>query len=117
MLRLAGGTTVLCLPGAPEEALAVLGAAMPLMRDAAPRGQVAQREVESPTADEAALRPLLERLAAEYPGVWIASRPPGAGREARSVITLEAAGPTVRAASAAVDRACKRLLALAAGSP
>jgi nicotinamide-nucleotide amidase len=79
LARIAGGAAVLCLPGAPEEMRATFGEAVSRLRDLAPRGAVAQREVETPTADESALRPLLERLAAEYPDVWVQSRPAGVG--------------------------------------
>ncbi len=115
--RLPGGTAVLCLPGLPDEMQAALEEAMPLLRDAAPRGHVANREIEAPTADESALQPMLDRLAHEYPGLWINSRPPDSHEPGSpSVIHLEAGGNSTRAANAAVDAAVKRLLALAAGS-
>ena len=75
--RLPGGAVVLCLPGMPDEAQAVFDAALPLLRIAELNRQVAQREIEAPTADESALAPLLDRLAGEFPAVWINSRPGG----------------------------------------
>ncbi len=79
--------------------------------------QIAYREVESPTADESSLRPLLERLSDEYGGLWISSRPVGPGRGGQKVIlTLEAMAPTEQDANAIVDSAVRRLLALASGS-
>jgi hypothetical protein len=77
-----------------------------------------QREVEAPTADESELRTLLERLAAEYPQVWINSHPARPGEPGTPIlISLEAAGRDAREATAAADGAVRRLLALAAGSP
>ena len=117
LARIAGGAAVLCLPGAPEEMRATFGEAVSRLRDLAPRGAVAQREVETPTADESALRPLLERLAAEYPDVWVQSRPAESGRrEARSFVTLEAVAPTKNEAESVVETALRRLLALATGA-
>ena len=64
LLRLPGGTVVLCLPGRPHEMKATLNAALPLLREIPPRGESARRDIESPTSDEAALRPLIEKLCA-----------------------------------------------------
>lgn len=117
LVRVPGGGAVLCLPGAPEEMRATFEEAVPRLRDLAPRGAVAQREVETPTADESALRPLLEALAAEYPDVWIQSRPAEPGRkESRSLVTLEAVAPTKNEAESVVETALRRLIALAAGA-
>lgn len=114
LLRLAGGLAILALPGAPEEARAVLNAALPRLRDLFPRLAVASREVEAPTADESALRPLLDRLADEHPRVSVRSLAPGFVREgAPVVVTLEASAPTRREAEALVDAAVRRLLSLA----
>jgi molybdenum cofactor synthesis domain-containing protein len=116
LCRLPGGAAVLCLPGRPEEMQAVLQAAWPMLKDLGPRGEVARREVQSPTADESAVRPLLERLAEEFPALWISSRPPDPGAsEPRVTITLEATAPTKLQATSAVETALHRLLALAGG--
>jgi nicotinamide-nucleotide amidase len=117
LVRLSGGGAVLSLPGAPDEMRATFEEAVPRLRELAPRGAAAQREVEAPTADESALRPLLERLAAEYPDVWIQSRPADSGRkDAVSLVTLEAVAPTKNEAESVVETAVKRLIALAAGA-
>jgi molybdenum cofactor synthesis domain-containing protein len=117
MCRLPGGTTLVCLPGMPDEMRAVLEEAAAELRLVGPRG-LAHREIESPTSDEAALTPLLDRLIGEFPDVWINSRPAGSRNTgARIVISIEAAGSDEAEANAAVDGVVKRLLALAAGSP
>jgi molybdenum cofactor synthesis domain-containing protein len=113
LIRLPGGVAVLALPGVPEEAQAVLREALSLVRDLFAPGFTAQREVESPTKDESALRPLLDRLTEEFPGVAIKSRGPSFARDSGVVVTLEATGPSRREAESTVESALRRLLALA----
>ncbi len=114
LLRLPGGAAVLALPGMPDEVRAVLEAAMPLLGSLVPQRWVAQRRIESPTADESVLTPLLDRLADEFPAVWIESHPSGSRRHgARMRIGLEASGSSQQDAERAVDVALERLLALA----
>ena len=111
-----GGGVVLCLPGVPDEARGVFLAAMDGLRDIAPRGAVARREVETPTADESSLRAILDRLAEEHPQVWIKSHARGFGRsDDRILLTIEAGAPTTAEATKAVESALRRLLALAGG--
>lgn len=112
--RLTGGAAVLCLPGHPTEMRTVLDDALELIGERPPKMEIAYREIESPTADESSLRPLLERLAGEYRGLWISSRPVGPGRQGHKVIvTLEATAATEADANGMVENAVKRLLALA----
>jgi nicotinamide-nucleotide amidase len=116
LVRLPGATAVLALPGAPGEAQAVLEAALPGMRELFLHGFIAQREVETPIEDESVLRPMLDRLVEEHPGLWIKSLAPGFGRgDARITVTLEATASTRHAAELAVEGALRRLLALAGG--
>jgi len=115
LARLPGGASVLSLPGVPNEMRAVLEAALPLLRDLASSEVVARREVETPTSDESSLRPLLDRLAREYPAVWIKSHAPGFNAaNARIRLTLEAAAPERAQAESLVEEALRRLLSLAA---
>jgi len=114
LLRLAGGGAILALPGAPEEARAVLEAALTRLRDLLPRLVVASREIESPTEDESALRPLLDRIAAEHPRVSVQSLAAGFAHEGQPVrIRLEASARTRKEADAMLDAAVRRLLSLA----
>lgn len=118
LLRLAGGASVLALPGMPNEAHAVLEQALPLLGSLTLDRSVARREIASPTADESSLTPLLHRLADEFPSVWIESHPSGSRRRgSKIVICLEAGGTDRADADTVVDGALKRLLALAAGNP
>ena len=116
--KLPGGAAVICLPGAPGEALQVLDAALPLLRELPPRVHTARREVEAPSADESLLPPLLEQISGEFPGLWVSSRPVTAGQpQPRVVVTLEATAPTEEEANTVLSGAVRRLLALAGGSP
>lgn len=117
LVRMPGGAVVLSLPGTPEEMLAVLETALPLLKLAF-EGGIAEREIEAPTSDESALAPLLDRLAGEFPGVWINSRPAGSRRSGRRVVVrVEATAASQAEAAAVVDGCVERLLALAAGNP
>ena len=115
--RLPGGAAVVCLPGTPREARAVLEQTLQLLKELAPQGRTVLREIEAPTADESELLPLLEQLMWEYPYVWISSRPVGSGRRgSKVVVMLEASAATDAEAEQAIKKAMDRLLALAAGS-
>jgi molybdenum cofactor synthesis domain-containing protein len=116
--RLPGGAMVLSLPGMPDEMRSVLAAALQVIGSIGAGRHNAQREIEAPTTDEAELMPLIERLGAEFPNVWIDTRPSGSRRRgSKIIITLEASGADLAEARTTADNALRRLLALAAGSP
>ncbi len=116
IVRKPGGVIVVCLPGVPEEARGVFLAAIERLRDVAPRGAVARREVETPTADESSLRSILDRLTEEFPQVWVKSHAPGFGRASdRILVTIEAGAATEAEANTAVENALRRLLSLSGG--
>jgi molybdenum cofactor synthesis domain-containing protein len=113
LVRLPGGAAVLCLPGVPAEMRSVLEASIPRIRDLVSKGAIARREIETPTIDESALRPLLDKLVEEFPSLWIRSQSPGFGsKDARILLTLESSAPTQKEAEAAVEAALRRLLAI-----
>jgi len=115
--RLPGGAAVIALPGRPEELRAMLEPALEAVRDIAPPMFTARREIESPTSDESSLRPLVDKLASEFPALTVSTRPSGSRKKgARIVITLEAVAPREEDAHAAVGQAQHRLLALAGGA-
>jgi len=117
LCRLTGGASVLCLPGNSSEMATVLGEALVELGERPRKIEIAYREIESPTADESSLRPILERLTDEYDGVWVSSRTIGPGRQGQKVlVTLEAMAPTIEDANSMVNNAVRRLLALASGS-
>ena len=116
IVRRPGGVIVVCLPGVPEEARGVFLAAIERLRDVAPRGAVARREVETPTADESSLRTILDRLTEEFPQVWVKSHAPGFGHaNDRILVTIEAGAATEAEATTAVENALRRLLSLSGG--
>ena len=113
LLRLTGGAAVVSVPGRPEETRAVFEEATARLRDLFPLRASAERELEAPTSDESALRPLLDRLNEEFPGVWIKSHPPGARRRDPIRVTIQSFAGTQKEADALVEGAIRRLLALA----
>ena len=116
LCRVTGGAAVICLPGNTSEMAAVLGEALEELGERARKIEIAYREIESPTADESSLRPILDRLTDEYGGVWVSSRTVGPGRQGQKVlVTLEAMAPTIEDANSMVNNAVRRLLALASG--
>jgi hypothetical protein len=92
-----------------------VAAALPQMKIGV-EARVAFREVEAPTADEAELAPLIDRLKSEFPDVWIQTRPAGSRRTGRKVvIRFEATSPSSEAAEGLVDDCVKRVLDIAGG--
>ncbi len=113
--RLTGGVAVVCLPGAGKELRPMLEEALGVLTDLGARVRFTRREVEAATGDEAALVPLLERLAGEFPEVHVTTRP-ATSSGGKATVTLETSAATEERAKAHIERAFKRLLALASGS-
>jgi molybdenum cofactor synthesis domain-containing protein len=113
VLRLTGGAAVVCVPGRPDESKAVFTTAMSLLRDLLPLRATAERELEAPTSDESAMRPVLDRVTEEFPGVWVKSHPPASRRKDPIRVTLQSFAPTQKEADTLVEGALRRLLALA----
>ncbi len=113
VLRLTGGAAIVAVPGRPQESRAVFGAALTRVRDLFPLRAEASRELEAPTSDESAIRPVLDRLAEEYPGVWVKSHPPASRRKDPIRVTLQSFAATQKEADSMVEGALRRLLALA----
>lgn len=113
VLRLTGGAAVVSVPGRPEESKSVFEAVMLRVRDLLPLRASAEREIEAPTSDESAMRPVLDRLSDEFPGVWVKSHPPATRRRDPIRVTLQSFAATQKEADSLVDGALRRLLALA----
>jgi molybdenum cofactor synthesis domain-containing protein len=113
ILRLTGGAAVVSVPGRPEESKAVFEAAVLRMRDLFPLRALAEREIEAPTSDESAMRPVLDKLTEEFPGVWVKSHPPASRRKDPIRVTLQSFAATQKEADTLVEGALRRLLALA----
>jgi molybdenum cofactor synthesis domain-containing protein len=111
---LPGGAAVICLPGLPDEMLLVLKSALQQLQDLTTKVYTAKRELESPSPDESSLSALIERLANEFPGLWISSRTLRTGKRGLNVlVTMEAMAPSLEEANAVVSGAQRRLLTLA----
>jgi len=91
----------------------VLDEAWSRLRELLAHAFVAQREVETPTVDESSLRPLLDRLADEFPNVWIKSIAADFADGAPVRVALEAGGSSRYEAEQTVESALRRLLDLA----
>lgn len=112
ILRLTGGAAIVSVPGRPEESKAVFERALLRLRDLFPLRASAERELEAPTSDESAMRPVLDRLTEEFPGVWVKSHPPAARRKDPIRVTLQSFAATQKEADTLVEGALRRLLAL-----
>ena len=113
LLRLTGGGAVACLPGRPEETKPVFDEVLERLKDLFPLRTSAVRSVETPTSDESAVRPLLERVGEEFPGVWVKSHPASGRKKDPVRVTLQAFAATQKEADALVEGALRRLMALA----
>jgi molybdenum cofactor synthesis domain-containing protein len=112
ILRLTGGAAVVAVPGRPEESRAVFEMVILRLRDLFPLRASAERELTAPTSDESAMRPMLDRLTAEFPGVWVKSHPPATRRKDPIRVTLQSFAATQKEADTLVEGALRRLLAL-----
>ncbi|MDH3626909.1 MAG: molybdopterin-binding protein [Acidobacteriota bacterium] len=116
-LRLAGRPALLCLPGMPRESEAMLAEVTESIRELRPRHYVVRREIESPTTDEAALQPLIEKLAREFPEVRFQTRPIASARKGANVrVIFESHGRSEAETNGLVGDAIRRLIALQSGS-
>ncbi len=113
-VSLPGGATVVNLPGLPEEMRATWNGTTPGLRMLQEKPATAIRDVEAPTLDETVLRPWLDKVRKDYPGVWIQTHTPGFRHKSRGIrVTFEADAGTKHEAELAVEGALRRLLALA----
>jgi molybdenum cofactor synthesis domain-containing protein len=111
---LAGGATVVNLPGHPDEMRTTWENAVPGLRMLEERPATAVRELEAPTLDESELRPWLDKVQSEFPEIWIQTYAPGYRHKSRRIkITLQADAATKHQAELMVEGALRRLLALA----
>ena len=115
--RLPGGTAVINVPGTPREARLVLDGAFPHLQDLSHGRRVARRQIEAPVADESALRPLLEKVAEEYPNARLTTRPVGSAKKGfRVVIAVETQAESTESAESAIGLVVNRLLGLVSGA-
>jgi nicotinamide-nucleotide amidase len=88
-----GGTTVVSLPGVPDELKGIYDETLPpVLRRIFGESYYQQREIIALCGDESSLAPLLAGVVEAHPDVYIKSRARRYGPEVRILITLSAAG-------------------------
>ncbi len=86
--------TIICLPGVPEELKGIFEESLgPRLRELYGEGFYDERVVQADCGDESVLAPVVNRLAATYPQVYVKSRAKAYGPQVRLKITLSARGP------------------------
>ncbi|MBL8197052.1 MAG: competence/damage-inducible protein A [Blastocatellia bacterium] len=89
----AKNTTVICLPGVPQEMKAfMLGPVQALLSELYETGIFAEKELFALCGDESLLAPILSQVAKLYPQVYIKSKAKGFGKDLRFQIKLHIRG-------------------------
>jgi len=103
-------TTLICLPGVPEEMKAIVrGALAPYLQSRFGKAGFAELRMLVECGDESRLAPLLEEVQRRLPQVYIKSRARAFGPDVRLRIYLSAAASTPEEAQALVEEARRRL--------
>ncbi|WP_376793380.1 competence/damage-inducible protein A [Thermoflexus sp.] len=103
-------TTVVCLPGVPEEMKAIVqGALAPYLQTRFGKAGFAELRLLVECGDESRLAPLLEEIHQRFPQVYIKSRARAFGPEVRLRVYLSAVASTSEEAQALVKEVCRRL--------
>jgi len=100
------GAAIICLPGVPEELQGIFEQSLgPLLRELYGEGFYDERIIQVQSGDESALAPVVNRLAAGHPQVYVKSRAKAYGPDVRLRITLSARGDGRAAVEALLERA------------
>ncbi len=103
-------TTLICLPGVPEEMKAIVqGSLVPYLQSRFGKAGFAELRMLVDCGDESRLAPLLEEIQYQWPQVYIKSRARAFGPGVRLRIYLSAAGSTSEEAQALIEEARRRL--------
>ncbi|GBD08296.1 Nicotinamide-nucleotide amidohydrolase PncC [Candidatus Thermoflexus japonica] len=103
-------TTLICLPGVPEEMKAIVqGALTPYLQSRFGKAGFAELRMLVDCGDESRLAPLLEDIQRQLPQVYIKSRARAFGPDVRLRIYLSATAPTPEEAHALVEEARRHL--------
>jgi molybdenum cofactor synthesis domain-containing protein len=87
------GTTLILLPGVPEEMQALFEEhVIPLLREVGPSLIHLERDLDYPGKDESSLSVVVNQISKSHPGVYVKSRVRGAGRNLSIRITLYSEG-------------------------
>lgn len=92
-----GGTTLICLPGVPTEMKAIFQDALSeVLQELLGQRYYTEKAILVRGSGESTLAPLLRRVVAAHPEVYVKSRAqhyePGAGRKARVLVTMSLSG-------------------------
>jgi len=99
-------TTIVCLPGVPDELRAIfVGPLRTTLDDLLGAGVACEWQAHVGTGDESVLVPILRQVAAQHPRVYLKSRARAFGDERRFLVTLTACGETQRQATQFLERA------------
>ncbi len=86
-------TVIVCLPGVPEELHSIFEQSLPpLLGQVLGKGYYAERLFEATCRDESVLAPLLQKVAAQHPSVYLKSKARMFGPEVQITILLAASG-------------------------
>lgn len=112
VLLKAGQTTIVCLPGVPAELKGIFATSLqPFLRQTFGAGVFVERVVTAECNDESLLAPVVNRVAAGHPDVYVKSWARPFGETGRLKITLSAGGSDRAAVDALLDAALTSLQA------
>ena len=101
-----GETALVCLPGVPAEMKGIFVTSLqPLLSELFGGGVFQERVLVTDCGDESLLAPVVNRVAAAHPQVYVKSRAQAYSEGVRLRITLSLAGDDAQAVQAAVDAA------------
>jgi nicotinamide-nucleotide amidase len=112
-----GGTTVVSLPGVPDELKGIYDETLPpVLRRIFGESYYQQREIIALCGDESSLAPLLAGVVEAHPDVYIKSRARRYGSGIRILITLSLAGPSKEGVERSLASALQSLTEALAGA-
>ena len=111
-----GAATIVCLPGVPAELKGIFEESLgPLLKALYGEGYYNELVIQTDCGDESLLAPVVNRLAARYPQVYVKSRAKAYGPQVRLKITLGARGAGRAAVEALLQEAAGELTDALAG--
>jgi molybdenum cofactor synthesis domain-containing protein len=106
----AGETRIVALPGVPGELKAIVeGPLQTLLNEVFGPSGYSEREVIVECGDESVLAPVLRRVVAAHPDVYVKSRASHFGSDVSFRVVISASAPTLTEADAIIQRASEEL--------
>jgi len=107
-----GASTIICLPGVPEEMKGIFETSLPtLLAELYGEAYYAERVAQLDCGDESMLAPIVDCLAIAHPSVYVKSRAKAYGPDVRLKVTLSARGPNQSQVDGWLDAALHDLCA------